>query len=44
VVTFENCSKNLIPCRTLVAMATKRKNLKYLLVKKPKELELRFLA
>jgi hypothetical protein len=32
VVTFKNCSNNLIPCRTLVAMATERKNFK----KKPK--------
>jgi hypothetical protein len=31
VVTFKNCSKNLIPCRTLVAMATERKHLKNLL-------------
>jgi hypothetical protein len=44
VVTFKNCSKNLIPCRTLVAMATDRKNLIYLLLKKPKEEELRYLA
>jgi hypothetical protein len=44
VVTFKKCSKNLIPCRTLVAMATKRKNFKYLLLKNPKELELRYLA
>jgi hypothetical protein len=25
MVTFNNRSKNLIPCRTIVAMATKRK-------------------
>jgi hypothetical protein len=31
VVNFKNCSKNLVPSRTLVAMATKRKNVKYLL-------------
>jgi hypothetical protein len=34
VVTFKICSKNLIPYRTLVAMATERKNFKYLLLKK----------
>jgi hypothetical protein len=28
--------KNLIPCRTLVAMATERKNFKYLLLKNTK--------
>jgi hypothetical protein len=33
VVTFKNCTKNLISCRTLVAMATERKNFKYLLLK-----------
>jgi hypothetical protein len=44
VVTFKNCSKILIPYRTLVAMATDTKNLKYLLLKKPKEVELRYLA
>jgi hypothetical protein len=32
VVNFKNCSKNLIPSRSLVAMATERKNLKYLLL------------
>jgi hypothetical protein len=32
VANLKNCSKNLIPSRTLVAMATKRKNLKYLLL------------
>jgi hypothetical protein len=36
VVSFKNCSKNLIPCRTLVAMATERKTFNYLLLKKPK--------
>jgi hypothetical protein len=36
VVTFKNCLKNLIPCRTLVAMATERKNFKYRLVAKAK--------
>jgi hypothetical protein len=36
VVTFKNCSINVIPCRTLVAMATERKNFKYLLLKNPK--------
>jgi hypothetical protein len=34
VVTFKNCSKNLIPCRTLVAMATERKKLKITSFKK----------
>jgi hypothetical protein len=34
VINFENFSKNLIPNRTLVAMATERKNLKPLLLKK----------
>jgi hypothetical protein len=33
---FLNCSKNLIPCGTLVAMVTERKNFKYLLLKTPK--------
>jgi hypothetical protein len=28
--------KEFIPCRTLVAMATERKNFKYLLLKNPK--------
>jgi hypothetical protein len=32
VVNFINCSKNLIPNRTLVAMATERKNFKDLLL------------
>jgi hypothetical protein len=32
VVNFKNGSKNLIPSRTLVAMATEIKNLKYLLL------------
>jgi hypothetical protein len=36
VVTFKICSKNSIPFRTLVAMATERKNFKYLLLKNPK--------
>ena len=27
---YKNCPKNLIPCRTLVAMATERKNFKNL--------------
>jgi hypothetical protein len=44
VVTFKNRSKILLPCRTLVAMATERKNLKSLLKNKPKELELKYLA
>jgi hypothetical protein len=43
-MSFENCSKNLIPCRTLVAVANKRKNFKYLLLKKPQKLEVRYLA
>jgi hypothetical protein len=33
---LKSCSKNLFPCRILVAMATKRKDLKYLLYKKKK--------
>ena len=33
---FQICSKNSIPCRTLVAMATKRKNFKNLLLKNHK--------
>jgi hypothetical protein len=36
VVSFKNCSKILIPSRTLVAMATKRKNLKYPLLENRK--------
>jgi hypothetical protein len=39
VVNFKNCSENLIPSRTLVAMATERKNLKYLLLENQKELK-----
>jgi hypothetical protein len=35
MVTSENCSNNLIPCRTVVAMATERKNLKNSLLKTP---------
>jgi hypothetical protein len=34
--SFGGHSKNLIPCRTLVDMATKRKNFKYLLLKNQK--------
>jgi hypothetical protein len=34
--SFGGHPKNLIPCRTLVAMATDSKNLKYLLLKNPK--------
>jgi hypothetical protein len=44
LVTFENCSKNLFPCRTLVAMTTERKKLKKSSFKKLKELELRYVA
>jgi hypothetical protein len=45
VVNFKNCSKNLIPSRALVAMAIKRKKkLKISSFRKPKELELKYLA
>jgi hypothetical protein len=37
VVSFTNCTKDLIPCRTLVAMATKRKKLKNLLLEKKQQ-------
>jgi hypothetical protein len=36
VVNFKNDSKNLIPSTTLVAMATNRKKLKYLLLENRK--------
>jgi hypothetical protein len=42
--TLKKSSKNLIPSRTLVAMTTERKNLKYLLLVNRKELEFKYLA
>jgi hypothetical protein len=44
VVNFQKCSKNLIPSRTLVVIATERKKLKISSFRKPQELELIYLA
>jgi hypothetical protein len=42
--SLKYCAKNLIACRTLVAMATERKKLKKSSFQKHKELELRYLV